>query len=401
MENTKINLLCEQCGKVFTAEKNLKKHISSIHSSHEKYICHCCGKEYSNKSNLIRHISKCTNTNGNKKQDCNKDVKVECVICKKYKDIKSNLLKHYRVEHSINMLTEDVCFSSFLEFEKWKDEMEENTVSKYVRCDLRKSNNKIMYYYGCNRSGFYKSKGKKKRRLKLKGSNKINGYCPSRINVTINKTTEEVHVHFVKTHVGHTMDLEKIPLKKADRDLLASKICQKIPFDELLNDTRDDFDQSINVSRIHLLTRKDLFNIKQLYNLKRDSVRHTNDCFSVESTNKNSKLRKKLTNKDTISTLETSESANSSDNSLVIDKKYENFDNEEESILKQLCRPETSRTCDVTQYKEKLSHMFDRILDTANTIEQCKLIDKALDPLQSKPTLDVLKDCQIKMEFDF
>ncbi|KAJ8965735.1 hypothetical protein NQ314_003941, partial [Rhamnusium bicolor] len=134
----------------------------------------------------------------------------------------------------------------------------------------------------CHRDGFYQSKGKHIRHLKLKITNKIDGYCPSKIDATVINTTREVHVLFLRTHVGHTMDLGKIPLKKSDRKLLASKISQKVPFDEIINTVRDNFDHS-NYGRIHLLTRKDLFNIEQLYNLNKESVRHANDCISVES----------------------------------------------------------------------------------------------------------------------
>ncbi|KAJ8975913.1 hypothetical protein NQ317_007756 [Molorchus minor] len=51
-----------------------------------------------------------------------------------------------------------------------------------------------------------------------------------------------------------------------------------------------------------------------------------------------------------LTTIETSEN----DNSLIIDEEYENFRNEEKSILKQLCRSETETTSDVNQYKEKI-----------------------------------------------
>jgi hypothetical protein len=39
---------------------------------------------------------------------------------------------------------------------------------------------------------------------------------------------------FVKTHVGHQMDLGKIPLTKLERNKLATKISQKIFFDDIV-----------------------------------------------------------------------------------------------------------------------------------------------------------------------
>ena len=38
-----------------------------------------------------------------------------------------------------------------------------------------------------------------------------------------------------------------------------------------------------NLHRIHLLTRKDQYNVEAKYNLYPDSVRHPNDCISVEA----------------------------------------------------------------------------------------------------------------------
>jgi hypothetical protein len=71
------------------------------------------------------------------------------------------------------------------------------------------------------------------------GSNKINGFCPSRMDVTINNQDGEVSVKFVKTHVGHQMDVGKIPLTKLERNKLATKISQKIPLDDIINEIRD------------------------------------------------------------------------------------------------------------------------------------------------------------------
>ncbi|KAJ8975912.1 hypothetical protein NQ317_007755, partial [Molorchus minor] len=87
----------------------------------KKYICYHCSKDYTSKFNLIRHISKCTSGK------CTKDV--ECVLCKNYTYVNDNILNHYRIVHNINVITEDFCLPSFLEFEKWKDAIEENTVS--------------------------------------------------------------------------------------------------------------------------------------------------------------------------------------------------------------------------------------------------------------------------------
>ncbi|KAJ8930928.1 hypothetical protein NQ314_016227 [Rhamnusium bicolor] len=214
--NKSVKYVCKICEKTFTVKSNLKRHVLKVHvdsmsTASQKFICYHCSKAYANKYNLIRHVYKCNNS-GNRRQRCSKEVK--CILCNKYTGLKINLLKHYSLDHDINITTQNLQFASFLEFEAWKDQIEEDTVLKYVRHDSIKSNDRNIYYYRCHRDGFYQSKGKHTRHLKLKGTNKIDGYCPSKIDTTIINTTGEVHVLFLRTHVGHTMDLGKIPLKK-------------------------------------------------------------------------------------------------------------------------------------------------------------------------------------------
>lgn len=119
------------------------------------------------------------------------------------------------------------------------------------------------------------------RRLKTKGSNKIDGICPAEISVKVfGDGTHEVA--FINTHVGHTTDLEHLILSKSEKEMLASKIAAKIPFGTILDEVRDSkcdnkFEQTDNkLERTHMLTRKDLHNIKQCFNLNNESGSCTN-----------------------------------------------------------------------------------------------------------------------------
>ncbi|KAJ8933429.1 hypothetical protein NQ314_013985 [Rhamnusium bicolor] len=71
-------------------------------------------------------------------------------------------------------------------------------------------------------------------------------------------------------------------LSKSEQEKIAARISQEILFDEILNTIRDNISRE-TLERIHLLTRKDLFNIENTYNLHIDSVRHKVDSVSVES----------------------------------------------------------------------------------------------------------------------
>ncbi|XP_018323072.1 uncharacterized protein LOC108735571 [Agrilus planipennis] len=258
---------CGICFKQFTKRSNLLAHISCVHSEeNEKFICHHCSEKFKRKFSLLRHIHR-KHDNNNKSTPS-----IKCVMCP-FKCEKKDMLDHYRLVHDITITTCNESFSNFMEFEKWKAIMEEETTSKYVKYRTKTTDNKVVYFYRCHRDGFYKPSGKNIRHLKQLGSNKINGYCPAKLDVTVTKGIESVKVKFIKSHVGHEMDLGRLPLSKTERDTIATKLSQKTPFDEVLNCVRNGIGSNNDLRRIHLLTRKDLFNIERTYNLHNNAVR--------------------------------------------------------------------------------------------------------------------------------
>ena len=60
----------------------------------------------------------------------------------------------------------------------WKENYEKETNTYFPKATGSKSN--TTYYY-CNRSGYFNSKGKGKRKLKTQGTNKLNTYCTATI----------------------------------------------------------------------------------------------------------------------------------------------------------------------------------------------------------------------------
>jgi len=184
--------------------------------------------------------------------------------------------------HDIKIKEHSLEFTSSESFCSWKDQLEKSTNSCYVKEATKVSLNKTAIYYICNRSGKYITKNNEPlRTLKTQGSNKIDAYCPGGIKLTIDNEEKYV-VKFIETHLGHSNDLGHLFLSFSEKHELATKIAAKIPFDAILNDVRDSITDS-NLHRIHLLTRIDLFNIEALFNLCSDSVRHPNDCLSVEA----------------------------------------------------------------------------------------------------------------------
>lgn len=109
-----------------------------------------------------------------------------------------------------------------IEFQQWKSEMEQKTLTMYVRdresWTLNDESIKNIYY--CHRSNSYIKKGKDIRHIKSTGSNKINEVCPSRIETLQDNKT--ISVKYWKTHCGHGVEeLGRIKLDTESRIQIA------------------------------------------------------------------------------------------------------------------------------------------------------------------------------------
>ncbi|XP_072390135.1 uncharacterized protein [Diabrotica undecimpunctata] len=133
----------------------------------------------------------------------------------------------------------------------------------------------------CHRSGCFNSESKGKRHLKMKGSIKIGGFCPAGFTVVVD-LAEKVEVNFIKTHIGHQTDIGQLFLSVSERQSIAEKIALRIPFSTILDEVRDSVRNS-ELERLHLLTKKDLYNIECAYNLNTSSGHHKVDGISVDA----------------------------------------------------------------------------------------------------------------------
>lgn len=198
-------------------------------------------------------------------------------MCTYHDSFRINLLKHFQLEHNISISTENFKFDNIEYFTQWKNDLEATTDTKFVKIGSEKQ---MITYYSCHRSGYYVSRGKGSRHLKSQGSKKINSFCPASIQLI--QSNNQFEVIFVSTHVGHKTELGHLTLTQTNREMLASKIAARVPFPDILDDVRGSLSES-NLQRIHLLTRKDLYNIQSSFNLCSSSVRHPSDGLSVDS----------------------------------------------------------------------------------------------------------------------
>jgi hypothetical protein len=82
-----------------------------------------------------------------------------------------------------------------------------------------------MVYYECHRSNNQNCTSSCSQRApKLSGSIKLVGVCSSRMKVEFSAHSSEVHVEYIKTHVGHTLDLKCQPLISTEKQIIIIRI---------------------------------------------------------------------------------------------------------------------------------------------------------------------------------
>lgn len=277
---------CIICRELFSCEKDLLDHKEKEHASKmaSKFHCISCNKDFRDSFNLKRHLAFVHSP----KSESIFQNKTRCLLCSKC-FTRKEIYEHFLLSHEIKIEEENLEFNSWELFESWKIEMENETRSKYVKVRnvyKRKDGTTLNTFY-CHRDGYVKiSKGRNLRRMKVFGSNKINGHCPSKLVVRCD-VVGSVSVKFVKTHVGHSTDLNRISLNRREKEALAMKLSMNIPFDQILDEIRDSLRDS-DLQRVHLLSKQDLRNIARDFKVRKNDIssdhEHVDSCLEKIST---------------------------------------------------------------------------------------------------------------------
>lgn len=281
--NLKNENKCVECKRVFKNYSVLRRHVKRFHSEKVnelsplkrslktyKFNCHC-GKNFTHRFNYVRHLRTHLDDEEHA-EDHRRLSKIErkiknhkkCPLCGHVGVFKTEMYTHYRNEHNLIITIQTLQFSDLDNFQIWLKSIEEKSKSRFVKergVTCNKSN--VILTYICHRSGFYTSESKGMRTLKTQGSNKINGFCPAGVKVTIKDGV--CYARYVQEHVGHDMNPIRLPLRAIDKQELASKLAAKVPFSEILDEIKDKISGD---SRLHLLTKKDLYNIQAAYSLQ-------------------------------------------------------------------------------------------------------------------------------------
>ena len=170
-------------------------------------------------------------------------------------------------------------YLTLTEFNEWKSNYERATVAWFVQSSGTKTYNgsKVTYFY-CNRSGYFRSESTGKRALKTQGSSKIDGHCTAGIQLSINRDGK-VKAKVTHAHYGHDSSLGHLRLPEYARLEIAHQLNNGVSMTKLLDKIRDSLIGN-HVERVHLLTKKDLYNIENSFQLRVDK-RHQDDAMSV------------------------------------------------------------------------------------------------------------------------
>lgn len=170
------------------------RHVRNSHPvPQRKFQCGECLKQYNSKDFFRNHQKKEHNITYVREHEL-----YYCPNCE-YKDFRrSKLIDHFKVVHKIKIEETEYLFETFEEFSIWKEKIENDTNSRFVKkggCDSKRRTK--FFYYACHRSGYFTLKAQRKRHLKTQGSNKINGLCPASISVKITKNGNFLEAKFL------------------------------------------------------------------------------------------------------------------------------------------------------------------------------------------------------------
>eukprot|EP00794_Sanderia_malayensis_P004506 gene4506-5103_t len=170
------------------------------------YQCPLCSKTFTHRNGLYKHKK---NKHTGEYQLGKEQEHVQCYICKDYRCRgTAALVEHLHDVHDKDVEVKTTTFADMDEFMCWKEQIEKDTSSWFVRHrENSEARHHTTSYYYCNRTGNVKTTGNGKRSMKIQGSSKMNRTCSAFMKAKQEKESKQVYVEYCAKHVGHESKL--------------------------------------------------------------------------------------------------------------------------------------------------------------------------------------------------
>lgn len=159
----------------------------------------------------------------------------------------------------------DETFVSMNDFRRWLDFVSGTCKTQFYLHVTDNECSVLVYRYCCNRSGVYNPKVDRARQSKSQDSCKIGRTCTaSYLRARECLATRTVKVPGCLSHYYHDTEVEHLRLNKTQKHAIALGIEEGIPTKRILSNMQGAFPGCAeDMSRLHLITRKDIGNVAQ------------------------------------------------------------------------------------------------------------------------------------------
>ena len=169
-----------------------------------------------------------------------KRVPYECDSCSNHFQFRPQLFSHYQKCHGIT-LNKYIEFNNELDFNEWKDKLEIESSTFFVRQRNRIDVDAITTYFGCHRSGTnpVEMLSNSARLCKSQGSEKIGKKCTAYMISKQDINSKKVLVDYCLEHKQHTIDLAHLPVSKKSKTEITEKLHQGVEPNKILDSIRN------------------------------------------------------------------------------------------------------------------------------------------------------------------
>lgn len=184
--------------------------------------------------------------------------------CSRIPELRIHLTKVHNLPQPFTSLQ----FDNLKDFECWLADIEREQCCTYMRrrgWQTNKTSKSTAYY--CRRGGAYRSNASRKQ-SKMQGSCKTGVECTSSLKVKVNleeqyRNLAKVEVEAYLKHYGHNAEMCHTRIPGNIKNDIAQKLSNGISRHKIIDEIRESFHGFTSVSRSHLISLQDIYNIER------------------------------------------------------------------------------------------------------------------------------------------